>query len=249
MGDQSKLSMFMKDRPYVITGQGAARPSRAPAGAGGESQEDAGRPAAGRDARRLAKLAVCEPKPPGQPAADGSEGLVEQCFAVKFHSNMTMVAASFADGTIRVCDPSAAASTAGGAAAGGGPAVLPLLHSVDTRSKLPTMKVRFRPGSRAAGAARNVLVSVGASGSIQHWHLSSQKCLHTIREDCSAPMPGGRRRTYRNQIFALEYSPDGEHFATAGKDCAVRLYDENTKSHVSTFSQNLLGTARGHQGC
>ena len=56
------------------------------------------------------------------------------------------------------------------------------------------------------------------AGSLSHWHMASGKCLHAITEDASHPLS---RQKYTNQIFALEYSRDGTHFATAGKDAAT----------------------------
>lgn len=50
------------------------------------------------------------------------------------------------------------------------------------------MSVRFRPG-RAKKAQSNVLVSVGAVGDVKHWHLGSQKCLHTAVEKVHRPPP------------------------------------------------------------
>mmetsp|Transcript_12401 Transcript_12401/g.29104 ORF Transcript_12401/g.29104 Transcript_12401/m.29104 type:complete len:426 (+) Transcript_12401:80-1357(+) len=81
---------------------------------------------------------------------------------------------------------------------------------------LPATCLRFRPAT-AATRTKNVLVAANAVGSIQHWHVTSGKCLHTIEEK-------------DNQIFALDYRPDGLMFATGGKDATVRVYDESTKT-------------------
>ena len=43
---------------------------------------------------------------------------------------------------------------------------------------------------------------------VKHWHVTSMKCLHTTSED-------------PNQIYALDYRPDGLKFATAGQDYQV----------------------------
>jgi WD40 repeat protein len=72
-----------------------------------------------------------------------------------------------------------------------------------------------------------VLVSTNAVGVIQHWHVTSGKCLHTIEE-------------VDNQIFALDYRPDGLEFATGGKDTAVRIYDEATKTLTATMRVNTF---------
>lgn len=62
-----------------------------------------------------------------------------------------------------------------------------------------------------------------ADGSAQHWHVTSGKRLHTINDP-------------ENPLFCVDYRSDGAMFATAGKDRAVRVYDEATKSIVSTLS-------------
>jgi COMPASS component SWD3 len=49
-----------------------------------------------------------------------------------------------------------------------------------------------------------------SNGSVEHWHITSGKCLHAITND-------------KNQLYALDYRPDGAVFATAGKDHAVRF--------------------------
>lgn len=45
---------------------------------------------------------------------------------------------------------------------------------------------------------------------------------------------------HENQVYALDYDKDGTKFVTAGKDTAVRVYDEATKT--------LLTTMQGGQG-
>jgi WD40 repeat protein len=95
--------------------------------------------------------------------------------------------------------------------------------AVDGSSRSPTTQLRWRP-QQAASKTRNVLVSVGADGRITHWHASSGKCLHEIREP-------------DNQLYCLDYAPDGSQFATAGKQREIRVYDEGTKK----LAQKLKG--------
>ena len=79
-----------------------------------------------------------------------------------------------------------------------------------------------------------MLLAANADGTICHWHVTSRKCLHTISEE-------------NNQVYALDYTPDGSQFATAGKDFAVRVYDEATKSVVSKLASGWLGApSAGH---
>lgn len=39
----------------------------------------------------------------------------------------------------------------------------------------------------------------------------------------------------KNQVYALDYDAEGSRFVTAGKDTAVRVYDEATKSLIVTM--------------
>ena len=71
---------------------------------------------------------------------------------------------------------------------------------------------RWRP-LVAPGVTKNVLISVNANGSLQHWHTTSGKLLHTIHDEL-------------NQLLTVDYKPDGTQFATGGSDCIVRVYDE-----------------------
>lgn len=54
---------------------------------------------------------------------------------------------------------------------------------------------------------------MNSNGKLQHWHTTSGKLLHTIHDEL-------------NQLFTVDYKPDGTAFATGGSDCIVRVYDE-----------------------
>jgi WD40 repeat protein len=86
---------------------------------------------------------------------------------------------------------------------------------------LPTTSIRFRP-SAEAGKTKNVLLASNAAGAVQHWHMTSGKCLHSF-EDVG------------NQVYALDYNLEGTKFVTAGKDTAIRVYDEATKTLITTM--------------
>lgn len=73
--------------------------------------------------------------------------------------------------------------------------------------------------SLGVSRTKNVLLAANAAGAVQHWHMTSGKCLHTY-EDAG------------NQVYAVDYSPDGSQFCTGGRDCAIRIYDEATKAET-----------------
>ena len=49
-----------------------------------------------------------------------------------------------------------------------------------------------------------------------------------------------------NPLFTIDYSADGKKFATAGKDYAVRVYDEATKTLVSKMEGGYHAIQKGH---
>ena len=61
------------------------------------------------------------------------------------------------------------------------------------------------------------MVSITSDGTIQHWHLSTGKAIHTIKNEC-----GG-------DLYCLDFSPLGNYFAVAGHDLHVHVFDEATK--------------------
>ena len=104
---------------------------------------------------------------------------------------------------------------------------------------IPFTSVRWRPAAHSSedkssrATAGSALVSVSADGVIQHWHLSSGKAVHTIKE------PSG------SALNALDYSNDGRVFAVAGSDTHVYLYDELTKKRITELHAGG-GSLPGH---
>lgn len=87
---------------------------------------------------------------------------------------------------------------------------------------MPFTCIRWRPafGSESSSKSSNILVSTSSDGAIQHWSVNSAKCTHTIKEEGD------------NNLYALDFSPDGKHFAVGGSDTFVYLYDEITKTKI-----------------
>lgn len=93
--------------------------------------------------------------------------------------------------------------------------------------KSPITSIRFRPRS-AALTARNVILVTCSDGNITHWHLGSQKELHSLQEE--------------NETYCADFTPDGLKFATVGKNPFVTVYDEERRAVIATLSQ---GTTEG----
>ncbi|KAJ1637788.1 WD40-repeat-containing domain protein [Pavlovales sp. CCMP2436] len=138
-------------------------------------------------------------------------------FCVRFSSDSTLVAAGLGNG--QVCVYQALAGR--------------LAYTLDTsESQLPSTAMRFRPSS-ALATTKNVLLTANADGQVQHWHVTSGKCLHTIHEP-------------DNQVFAIDYKEDGSQFATAGRDYTVRIYDEATKTKICDLCSGFGKKQSGH---
>ncbi|CAM9492679.1 unnamed protein product, partial [Chrysoparadoxa australica] len=137
-----------------------------------------------------------------QPSLTISENSSE-VFSVRFSPDGKFLAAGCGDGAVRVFNVDT------------GKLVYNLQHG--SSLNLPCTSLRFRP-STAASKTRNVLVVVNANGSIQHWHMTSGKCLSTIETE--------------DQIYAMDYRNDGAIFGVAGKDHCIRIYDETTKQEA-----------------
>lgn len=143
----------------------------------------------------------------------------DNMFCVRHSPDDTLVAAGCGDGEIRVLQ------------ADGGKVAYVLAD--ESSEGLPTTCIRFRPTESASGKTRNVLLAANSDGTIKHWHITSKRCLHTITEP-------------NNQVYALDYASDGSRFASAGRDCTVRVYDEATKSVTSNLCSSWDRSALGH---
>ena len=89
-----------------------------------------------------------------------------QVFCVRWSPDAQFLAAGSEDGVIRVYNSKGQQAYE--------------LNSAPN-SNLPTTCVRFRPLNRDS-KTKNVLISANADGSVQHWHMTSQKRLFHLEE-------------------------------------------------------------------
>lgn len=141
-----------------------------------------------------------------------------EVFCVKYSPDGKLLAAGCGDGAIRVYN------------ADNGKLVYNL--NVESMNQLPTTSIRFRPSS-GRSKTKNVLLAVNADGSVDHWHITSGRRLHTVTEK-------------DNQLFCVDYRADGSAFAAAGKDYKVRIYDEATKTRTAVLSAGFGARSHGH---
>ena len=165
---------------------------------------------------------------------EASEDEDTRVFCVRFSHDSTLLAAGCGDGTVRVLHASS-----------GRPAYA-LEHPQHTRDaaeysavRLPSTCLRWRPG----GSGGRVLLAANAAGTIERWTVGpNPKCTGTLVEA-------------DNQVYAIDYSSDGLQIASAGKDTAVRVYDEARMELVATLGhsdaemrryEGMSGGAVGH---
>lgn len=132
-------------------------------------------------------------------------GNSSEVFAVKFSPDERWLAAGCGDGAIRIFHAS------------NGLVAHTLLPG--TTAALPVTALCFRPAAEGV-RTRNVLLSGSASGALQHWHVTSGKCLSEV---C---LPDN------NSVLAADYEASAERFAVGCKDASVRVYDEATKAEA-----------------
>eukprot|EP00002_Diphylleia_rotans_P039847 TRINITY_DN9346_c0_g1_i1.p1 TRINITY_DN9346_c0_g1~~TRINITY_DN9346_c0_g1_i1.p1 ORF type:complete len:348 (+),score=62.37 TRINITY_DN9346_c0_g1_i1:52-1095(+) len=140
-------------------------------------------------------------------------------YSVKFSTDEQMIAAGYGDGSVKIFNTVTGKS-------------ITTLTSITKSMNLPVPALRFRPSFNTE-KTRNVILAGYSEGLICHWHATSGKCLHTIREE-------------GNQVFCLDYRSDGEKFCSAGKDGIVRVYDESTKKVELSLSGGVNEGIAGH---
>lgn len=61
-----------------------------------------------------------------------------------------------------------------------------------------------------------MIIATNADGSLCHWHTTSGKMLNRIYDKYS-------------QLLTCDYRSDGLEFLTAGVECEIKVYDEQTR--------------------
>jgi COMPASS component SWD3 len=137
---------------------------------------------------------------------DSHDSSPTEVFCSAFSPDSQWLAVGCGDGSIRVFN-----------AAG----KLRWQYSPPMLEPLPVTCLRFRPAAAAAfSSLHNVILAVSADGTCAHYHLSPAS---SSPSSIVPAVPG-------NQLFACVYSPSALHFATAGRDATIRIYDSATSA-------------------
>mmetsp|Transcript_4870 Transcript_4870/g.5758 ORF Transcript_4870/g.5758 Transcript_4870/m.5758 type:complete len:157 (-) Transcript_4870:176-646(-) len=82
----------------------------------------------------------------------------------------------------------------------------------ESKKAIATM-IKWRPGETT-----DALIAVDVKGEIRRYSAIEKKQIDAITTE----------EGENNRLFALDYSPDGQTFATGGTDHSVRIYDDAT---------------------
>ena len=144
---------------------------------------------------------------------DSADASSTEVFTTAFSPDSRLLAAGCADGTVRVYSVQGK---------------LRWRFNPQVADALPVTCVRWRPATASAfSSLQNVLMATSADGTVSHYHLSSastSKATSTLHSHLS------------NQLFTAAYNPTATTFATAGRDAAIRLYDEQTRQLMTTLA-------------
>ncbi|KAG4104036.1 WD40 repeat-like protein [Neocallimastix lanati (nom. inval.)] len=142
---------------------------------------------------------------------------------VGFSQNDEYIALGLANGTIKVYQPQTGALVSS----------LAYPNANDESYNIPCTSLSFRNVVNSDKKAKNVLIAGYANGAVIHWHVTSgQKLQMNIEEN--------------NQINSLSYNQLGNHYCTAGSDCHVRVYDDETTNLLYDVFAGKDGYTSGH---
>merc|ERR1719376_1229190 len=126
---------------------------------------------------------------------DSDTKVEDGLFCVAWAPDNKLITAATGDGRIMVVNPDGSIGK--------------VLHSHNADQKLPITALQWRPPSKFL-KTEQVLVSGSTNGDIEYWHVPSGKRISSIHEE-------------DNEIYTIDYRPDGQKLATAGKDMCVRI--------------------------
>ncbi|XP_071975694.1 echinoderm microtubule-associated protein-like 6 isoform X2 [Engystomops pustulosus] len=98
--------------------------------------------------------------------------------------------------------------------------------------RLPVTALRFHPCRPSSKG--DLLLATYAGGQVKFWHISTQSCVRSLRED--------------RQTLAITFSPSASHFLTAGSSDEILVYDTETMTCVNICQPSpSLSVMDGHR--
>jgi WD40 repeat protein len=147
-----------------------------------------------------------------------------ETFALEYSADSKQLAAGCGDGSLRIFGASEGIA---------GHRLLSVLQHAEDGEHLPATCVRYSPAVSFSGAEANgarQLAAAYADGNVCQWRVS--------REGDSGTKLRSVGSSAGNSIYTLAFQSDGLHFAAAGRDHAVRLYDATTGELVRSFEKD-----------
>lgn len=89
-------------------------------------------------------------------------------------------------------------------------------QSFNTESDMPVTHIRWMNPTN--------LYASNADGNLVHYNITNQTVVDVVKEE-------------DNHILAMDHNRELFRVATAGKDCAIRLYDDTTKEVVRKYGK------------
>lgn len=132
-----------------------------------------------------------------------------ELMVARFNQEDTMAACGYSDGFVRVFNLGTDNK----------------ISEINTSPKEsgPVNALRWRPSNEINSTTSAVLLVGNTNGHLyQYAAKTGKEIFHTQEEG--------------NYIMAVDYSPNGHSFCTAGKDNIIRIYDEETKKIRSNLS-------------
>lgn len=141
-----------------------------------------------------------EPSTEGELRLETEIDCGQEVLCCRFNPSGTLLAVGLITGTIKVYSLS------------DGIWVYTLKDDQTVGHHLPVTALRFHP-SRPSSRGE-LLLATYAGGQVKFWHISTQSCIRSLRED--------------RQTLAVTFSPSGGHFLTAGASDDILVYDTET---------------------
>ncbi|XP_075035114.1 uncharacterized protein LOC142097299 [Mixophyes fleayi] len=163
---------------------------------------------------------LAEPSTEGELQLETIIDCGEEVMSCRFNPSGTLLAAGLISGTIKVYTVS------------DGSCVHTLQDDQSIAACLPVTALRFHPATPYSMG--DLLLATYAGGQVKFWHMSTQSCVRSLRED--------------RQTLAVTFSPSGSHFLTAGSNDDILVYDTKTFTCVNVCQPSpSLSVMDGHR--